>query len=64
MSETILILLESLAMIGVLTAGFVWYALACGRRESQSSAPSRDSVWTLDHARLDPDAHLGRRGVE
>jgi hypothetical protein len=75
MSDTINTLIESLLMIGAISAGFVWYALVTARREgrngqlSSRSALSR-TVGGNSFARKrmvateDPDAHLGRCGAE
>jgi hypothetical protein len=57
MSDTVKSLVESIVMISVLTAGFVWYALAAGRKE-----PAELSGQSAQKS--DPDAHLGRRGTE
>jgi hypothetical protein len=57
MSDTLKSFLESIVMISVLTAGFVWYALAAGRKEPEE-LPGQTAE------KSDPDAHLGHRGTE
>jgi hypothetical protein len=41
MSDTMRTLLESLFMIGAISAGFVWYAVVAGRREDRDFSPHR-----------------------
>jgi len=73
MSDTLKTLFESLLMTGVISAGFVWYAIVSGRREDREahSAPSASARMvpplnkpTRTRAMHDPDAHLGRCGAE
>ena len=76
MSETIRTLVESLLMIGAISAGFVWYALVAARREDRNDQLlSRSGIDqklgganTFAKKRMarepDPDAHLGRCGTE
>jgi hypothetical protein len=54
--------IESFLMIAVLTAAFIWYALAHGRREDRDGRSSGDLM--AEGPARDPDAHLGRRGTE
>jgi hypothetical protein len=65
MSDTVRTLVESLFMIGAITAGLVWYAIVAGRRENGEArqASVRPKAGTTLHA-LDPDAHLGHSGAE
>jgi hypothetical protein len=59
-------LIQSFLMIALTTAGLVVYAIVLGRREDrerESFKPrpaSRKPVMPI----LDPDAHLGTRGVD
>jgi len=75
MSETLKTLIESLLMTGVISAGFVWYALVAGRRESTNGQglPRAERPQTTGArkfaekqmvSRQDPDGHLGRCGAE
>ena len=74
MSETLKTLFESLLMTGVISAGFVWYAVVAARREdreTQTSAPTAAARTVpafnkpaRSRAVHDPDAHLGRCGAE
>jgi hypothetical protein len=74
MSDTLKTLIESLLMIGAITAGFVWYALVTARREDRNgqlsfrSALPRTVGGNIFRKRMvateDPDAHLGRCGAE
>ena len=75
MSDTLKTLIESLLMIGAISAGFVWCALVTARREDRNGQPSSGSaVPRTDRgssfagkrlaATEDPDAHLGRCGAE
>ena len=63
MSDTVEILIMSLAMIGAITAALVWYATAYGKREGRET---RGDAITGNRfvVHLDPDAHLGRSGSE
>jgi hypothetical protein len=75
MSDTLKTLIESLLMIGAISAGIVWYALVTARREDRNgqllsrSALPRAVRWSSFAkkrmvAREDSDAHLGRCGAE
>jgi hypothetical protein len=72
MSDTLKTLIESLLMIGAISAGFVWYALVTARREDRNGELSRraipDTVRSFGRKRMaateDADAHLGRCGAE
>jgi len=64
MSETLRVLIESLLLIGALTAALVWYAAALARRENRDARPFHTTVERHQQEKPDPDAHLGRRGVE
>jgi hypothetical protein len=75
MSDTLKTLIESLLMIGAISAGFVWYALVTARREDRNgqllsrsalSRTVRGSSFARKRmvAREDSDAHLGRCGAE
>jgi hypothetical protein len=75
MSDTLKTLIESLLMIGAISAGFVWYALVTARREDRSgqllsgrAIPHTLSGSSFARKRMaeteDPDAHLGRCGAE
>ena len=75
MSETLKTLIESLLMIGAITAGLTWYGVVVGRREhreTQSSAespapwvrPVSNRVTGRAREIQDPDEHLGRCGAE
>jgi hypothetical protein len=73
MSDTLKTLIESLVMIGAISAGFIWYALVTARREDRSgqllsrrARPHTRSSFARKPmaATEDPDAHLGRCGAE
>jgi hypothetical protein len=75
MSDTLKTLIESLLMIGAISAAFVWYALVTARREdrndqllSGSALPRTVRGSSFGGKRTaateDPDAHLGRCGAE
>jgi predicted anti-sigma-YlaC factor YlaD len=71
MSETMKTLIESLLMIGAISAGFVWYAVVAGRRENRDARSAISSAAVpmvpaskTGRALQDPDAHLGRCGAE
>jgi hypothetical protein len=55
--------IESLLMIGALSAAIIWYAVAHGRREDRDGGQSLGGLMAEGRVR-DPDAHLGRRGTE
>jgi hypothetical protein len=61
MSENAKTLIESLLMIGAMSGGLVWYAVAAGRRESRDAQSPAKSA---PAQKQDPDAHLGRCGTE
>jgi hypothetical protein len=73
MSDTLKTLIESLVMIGAISAGFIWHALVTARREDRSgqllsrrARPHTGSSFARKRmvATEDPDAHLGRCGAE
>jgi hypothetical protein len=65
MSQTVEILVHSLLMIGAITVGLVWYALALARRESREARHTARQTSEAPFASpLDPDSHLGRVGSE
>ena len=75
MSDTLKTLIESLLMIGAISAGLVWYALVTARREerndqllSGSALPRTVRGSSFAGKRMaateDPDTHLGRCGAE
>ena len=75
MSDTLKTLIESLLMIGAISAGLVWYALITARREDRNdqlllgsalprAVPGSSFAGKRMAATEDPDAHLGRCGAE
>jgi len=72
MSDTLKTLIESLVMIGVISAGFVWHAVVTARREDRNAQLSQRAIRHTVHGngldrrgmKEDPDAHLGRSGAE
>jgi hypothetical protein len=73
MSDTLKTLIESLVMIGAISAGFIWHALVTARREdrigqllSRRAKPQTGNSFARNRmaATEDPDAHLGRCGAE
>lgn len=65
MSETLTTLVESLLLIGAISAGLIWYAVVAGRLESRlEDRRTRSSAESSKVRKLYPDAHLGRTGTE
>jgi predicted NAD/FAD-dependent oxidoreductase len=65
-------LLESIFIIGAISAGLVWHAVVIGRREDRevevldraAKFGARKATGTGRFEAPDPDAHLGRTGTE
>jgi hypothetical protein len=58
------VMLESIAFIGVLTAGLVWYAHVLAKREEHETTVRRGMTTVRTADTSDPDAHLGHCGAE